>query len=203
MDLSIAKSIFETLYQDVQGYNLSFEARKKFEFYDRGLTYGEIVPDSFYEMLKEADPKKGEVFYDLGSGSGKAVIAAALFFPFSKAIGIELLEDLYNGSQYVLERFKKEIQPHLTQEIIPTIQFFHQDFLDFDFSDGDIVFAHATCFHDGQIRRLFHKFDTLKKGARLLLVSKSISLSSFKLVKSGEYPLSWGKATLHLYEKIV
>ena len=42
--------------------------------------------DFFDRKFKE---ENGGVFYDLGSGTGKAVIAMALFCPFKKLIGIE------------------------------------------------------------------------------------------------------------------
>jgi len=37
----------------------------------------------------------GGVFYDLGSGAGKGVLAASLLHPFDKCCGIELLESLH------------------------------------------------------------------------------------------------------------
>ena len=201
MDPALAKDIFDTLYGDVRGYDLSFSARKKMDYFDRGLTYGEIIPQEFFRILKDVNPQEGEVFYDLGSGTGKAVIAAALLFPFSKTVGIELLDDLYDASIHVLERLKREVS---TQETpLPEIQFIQSDFLNTDFSDADIVFAHATCFHEGQFRELLPKFEGLKKGARLLLVSKPIASESYEYIKSSEHPFSWGKATLHSYKKIV
>jgi len=56
------------------------------------LTYGEIDFESFYEILKLTNPSKGEIMYDIGSGTGKAVIMASLFFPLSKVVGIEILK---------------------------------------------------------------------------------------------------------------
>ena len=48
---------------------------------------------------------KDEVFYDLGSGSGKVLLAASLCYPFAKCTlhlitgkGIEFLETLYKTS---------------------------------------------------------------------------------------------------------
>ena len=43
-------------------------------------------------MLDFAKPKAGEVFYDLGCGSGQPLMVAALLFPeLAKCTGIELL----------------------------------------------------------------------------------------------------------------
>lgn len=56
---------------------------------DFTLTYGEISFESFIDILTIIRDKYftlcgGEIFYDLGSGSGKASIAAALFHNFQK-----------------------------------------------------------------------------------------------------------------------
>ena len=56
------------------------------------FAYGEAEIDSFAWVLHHAHPKPGEVFYDLGSGLGKAVILAFLLHDFQKLVGIELLE---------------------------------------------------------------------------------------------------------------
>jgi hypothetical protein len=40
------------------------------------LTYGEVDFHSLAVLLEKVDPAAGEVFVDLGSGTGKAVIAA-------------------------------------------------------------------------------------------------------------------------------
>jgi len=36
-------------------------------------------------------PEKG-LFYDLGSGTGKGCVGAALSHPFEKVVGVEILE---------------------------------------------------------------------------------------------------------------
>ncbi|CAM9305759.1 unnamed protein product, partial [Hapterophycus canaliculatus] len=56
------------------------------------------VPD-FLTILDLVKPKDGEVFVDLGSGTGKAVLAASCGFPeFSKCRGIELVPGLANAA---------------------------------------------------------------------------------------------------------
>ena len=41
------------------------------------------------EYLKHSFDLQPGNFYDLGSGSGKGVLAASLIYPFDKCIGIE------------------------------------------------------------------------------------------------------------------
>lgn len=203
MDLTIVNNIIDTLYDDVSGYDLSYKARKKLEYYDRGFTYGEIVPESVKAFVKSIEPKEGEIFYDLGSGTGKGVLSAALLFPFGKVVGIELLDDLHAAATSVLQRFNREIKPGLVLKKVPQIEFHQGDFLNHDLSDGDILFAHATCFHDGLMRGLAKKLEGLKKGTKLLVVSQTIESPIYRLLARQEYKFSWGDATLHSYEKVV
>ena len=59
--------------------------------------YGEISFESFGSCLEKIRKRygglkeKGGRFYDLGSGSGKPVFAAALLHDFEKVIGIEVM----------------------------------------------------------------------------------------------------------------
>ena len=56
------------------------------------LTYGEVFFQSFIPLLSYAKPKPGEIFYDLGCGTGKAQMIASIAFPDLKACkGIEYL----------------------------------------------------------------------------------------------------------------
>ncbi len=48
--------------------------------------YGEIGAKGFAEVLHLVEPQEGEVFVDLGSGTGKAVMLAAALYPLSKSV---------------------------------------------------------------------------------------------------------------------
>jgi len=58
--------------------------------------YGEVLPDGIQTLLDVIDTefpfKREDVFVDLGSGTGKVVIHAALATPCKKVVGIELSE---------------------------------------------------------------------------------------------------------------
>ena len=52
----------------------------------------EYIKHEFGESIREGN------FYDLGSGTGKPVLAMSIIYPFKKLIGIEYLENLINLS---------------------------------------------------------------------------------------------------------
>jgi 16S rRNA G527 N7-methylase RsmG len=61
------------------------------------FTYGEAVLLHFVCALEYVGMKAGEVFWDIGCGTGVPNMAAAIFFPDIKASkGVELLDDLYD-----------------------------------------------------------------------------------------------------------
>ena len=77
------------------------------------LTYGEIDFYSMAEVYYTIENRYGGmpkgIFYDLGSGIGKCVLASALLFPFEKCKGIEILEGLYEISNQLKTKYDNEI----------------------------------------------------------------------------------------------
>jgi len=202
MDFQKAKKIFNSLYEGIDGYKISFEGRKKLSYHDQSLTYGEILFDSFYEILKKVQPKEGEFFYDLGSGTGKAVFAAHLLFPFSKTTGIEILPELCQISKNILEKYEKQLRPKILEKNNQQkIDFILSDFFQFNFLDADVLFVNSTCFYQELISRLENLFLSLKRGARIIMLTKKLNNESFYLVDSLLYKQSWGEATVNFYLK--
>ncbi len=203
MDVDLAAKILKSLYSDIDGYNISSQARKKAALEDKALTYGEVMPEQFQKILSLTSPQKGEVFYDLGSGLGKPTLLASLFFDFSRATGIELLGDLYEASTLALRRFEKEIRPTLgTEKKDQKINFINQNFLDYDLTDADVIFTHSTCFSLETMDNLAKKLAVTKPGTRLITVTKTIESPFFQQLRNGEYFMNWGRATIYTYKKI-
>ena len=68
------------------------------------FTYGEVLFCYFIPVLNLVNPKPGDVFWDLGCGTGKPVAIAALAFPFlKKSCGVEYLQGLYEASRRIIE----------------------------------------------------------------------------------------------------
>ena len=96
----LALLLARLLFRDVRGSRLSNQARSQ-RGDDPHLTYGEVVPGSFQQLLLSCSaligsaPPGDRVFYDLGSGTGKAVLTAALGpHGFRCCRGIELIDSL-------------------------------------------------------------------------------------------------------------
>jgi len=95
------------------------------------LVYGEISPFSLVSMFCKVCATPGQRFYDLGSGTGKAVVLAKLLG--LTATGIEIFEDRWLVSCEAKERLLSELKDS------DGIQFLHANVLDVDFTDADLV----------------------------------------------------------------
>jgi SAM-dependent methyltransferase len=187
--------ILRRLYHDINPAAISMEARKKQGLSeDPTYTHGEVTFYSFVNILEMADPKAGEVFYDLGSGSGKAVFIAGLAFDFKKACGVEKLDDLYNLSMTLLAKLKNEKN---------NISFIHGDFLSQDITDGDVIFINATCFRGQMFHDIITKLRKLKPGTRIIFGSANLAgIGGFELIYCNLHLMSWGLSTVRIYRRI-
>ncbi len=197
MDVS---ALEQTLFSDIEGYALSSSGRSRLgHASDPAFTYGEVTPSSVSRMLGQVQVQPGEVFYDLGSGTGKAVLFAAILGGVAKATGVELVEDLYLAAERVRERYEAGVRdtlPHRAE-----VAFRRGDMLEQDLSDADIVFTHSTCFDDTLMLRLAEKLSGLRTGARVITVTKSLPSPDFELIGHELHPLAWGEATLYYHRR--
>ena len=122
------------------------------------------------KMLEFGGLKAGETMFDLGSGDGRIVIAAAQQF-HANAIGVELDDDLARQS---IEKVHK-------LGLDSTARIIHGDLLKQDYSSADLVTVYLlpNTIND-KVRPLLEK--QLKKGARV--VSHDFNFRDWKHIKS-------------------
>jgi hypothetical protein len=102
------RKLMETLFSDVDSEAAAFTDRAGVRLDDSSFTYGDVDYCSFQNLLKTINLTDGLIFYDLGSGIGKAIIAAAFSeIHFQRCIGIESLPSLAALSQSIIDRAQK------------------------------------------------------------------------------------------------
>jgi SAM-dependent methyltransferase len=200
MDSSTSTAtLLEQLFAGTEGYALSSQGRSRLGCdADPAFTYGEVSLDAMRQMLDSVEPQAGEVFYDLGSGTGKGVIYASLLYAFARATGIELLEELYNAADAIRMRYEEARQQHGRNT---QVDFRLGDIFTEDISDGNIVFSHCTCFDDILMNRLATKLETLKPGSRVITVTKNLTSPEFELLGSMPVTMAWGQATAWMHRR--
>jgi outer membrane protein assembly factor BamB len=110
--------------------------------------------DVVERMLELAGIKKQEVVYDLGSGDGRIVIAAAKTYGV-QAVGVELDPELIKLSQQRVQESK----------LTDLVTLRHEDMFQVDLSQADIV---AVFLYPRLLERLRPQFAKMKPGSRIV-----------------------------------
>lgn len=196
--------VLEALYKNAHAKSSSIRYRLLHLIQDKEFIYGEIDFLSFYTILERATPSNQDIFYDLGSGSGKAVLSAILFFNVKKSIGIELLPPLYEQSNILLKKVTQRFQQHDDEkEYLPQterIQFINDSFLHYNFGDANIIYVAATCLTDATWNELISKMARLKPGSRIIVTTRTIHHEQFESIYQGIELMSWGLCPVRIYK---
>ncbi len=189
--LHTSQRVFDRLFANINSIEISQQDRANRED-EYGFVYGEITFEGFCRLLAITKPKPQEIFYDLGSGAGKAIFCSALLYDWKKCCGIELLPGLYQLSLDQLHQFPAKAD---------AIQFIHDDFLMQDISDADVLFINATSFFEDFWHKIVLKLDTLKSGTRIIVTSKRLDERQYHLLDAQMLPMSWGMSSVSVYRK--
>jgi protein-L-isoaspartate O-methyltransferase len=122
----------------------------------------EIVVD---KMLEAARVKPNELVYDLGSGDGRIVIAAARKYG-ARAVGVELRGDLCKSTQARIQALG----------LSGRVTLIHGNLLKVDLSPADVVTLYLLTSSNERLRPNLEKY--LKPGARV--VSNDFEIRGWK-----------------------
>jgi predicted RNA methylase len=128
--------------------------------YGRNAPYFPLHPTIVSEALKMAKLKKGDQFYDLGSGDGRVVIAAAR--QGAHAHGVEIALVRVWRSRFKINRLKIHPKP----EII------HQNIFKTDLSRADVIYIYLLRATNMKLKPKFEK--ELKKGTQVISIAFEI-----------------------------
>lgn len=187
--------VFSKLYADVNGYKISLKGRKNNNA--KEFTYGEIEFDPFIALLSSCKPNNETVFYDLGSGTGKAVIACMMVFNVKKSCGIELLMPLHKIAMLqqrrlaALSDYKKQAS---------NIVFKQEDLRQADFQDATLIFINSTTF--GNIwPTVCKQVEQVKAGTTVITLTRSLESEQFITLAKTAVKMSWGMVTVFVQYK--
>ncbi|KTC76994.1 hypothetical protein [Legionella brunensis] len=196
LSLDKHSAIFQKLYGHIDGFTLSRIARMKSDAMK--YIYGEIDFESFIALLSLCNPNAATIFYDLGSGTGKAVIACALVFDIQKSCGIEILPALHQCAQMQQKQLRQSAG---YQEKAERITFILGDLLETDFRNASIVFINATAFFGEYWFAISRHMEQLKPGAIVISTSKALLSNRFIISKTTAVTMSWGIVNAYIQER--
>jgi len=128
--------------------------------------YGEVLPEGVQAVLDTIEAEmplsSSDVFYDLGSGTGKVCVQVSLMTPCKKACGIELSETRHKHALRALAE-AKELSTNPQRRKEKEIEFLRDmveaentgrlvleqgDIMDLTYKDGTHIFAASTTWPD-------------------------------------------------------
>ena len=198
--------IFNSLYGRVNGNSLSWNARGKMSTEQtKHLIYGEISFDSLQQIYSFPKIQKyletNKNFCDLGSGTGRIVIATALMYAnFNQYCGIELLKDLYDKSNEILNNFIK-----IKKDFATRIKFINNDFFNIDLSNYDIIFMHYPMKNAEELYlQLESKMKKELRSNSLIIsaIRKLRDLNTFPFIDKQTIQADYGDTTIYYHTKL-
>ena len=196
-----ASLLFRKIYQDINGFSVSGmapdEVKKNYS-----LLYGEVPFLTWKQIVKQANPKKDGVFFDLGSGVGRVAMLSHLLFDFQKCIGIELVEPLHQMALLAQENFANQpFQSALVSCLERDLEFICGDIFDADLSAADFIFLNYPFRNPEVLQRLETKMlQELKPKTKIVTVLWQLKNPAFTLLGSENYKFSWGKSPAYFFE---
>lgn len=188
--------VFNALYREFNGFSLSKAAREQADSCE--YVYGEISFEPFIALLAHCNIDSQTVFYDLGSGLGKAVIACAMVFDVKKACGIELFSSLQESAQQVRAQL---IQNPDYAKQAERIEFIRDDFFYTPYYDATLIFINATSFFGDRWKRISQQLEQLPLACQVISTSKPVQSDLFTVTRILQVPMSWGVVTTFIQKK--
>jgi Histone methylation protein DOT1 len=191
------QAVFQQLYADIDGFRLSKIARTGQDAPE--YVYGEIDFESFIALLSLCNPKPSTIFYDLGSGIGKAVLACTMVFEVQKSCGIELFASLDQCAKVQQGRLR-QIPGY--QEKANRVEFKQGNLLEAQFSDASLIFINATAFFGKTWDLISKQAEQIKSGSLVISTSKALDSSVFLTVTVTQVKMSWGIVEAFIQQRL-
>ena len=197
----------------------SSNTNEEYDKHRTSLNYGEIPFQTLSLALQRIKIKyKGlswsatnfsagtDVFYDLGSGTGKAVIAAALYHSsFQKISGIEILQKLHQVSVQVLTAYRNYVAATDTLNLAP-VDTLLGDITEVPwYNDATVVFCNTLAFDGPLLCTLAELLSNLSSGCFLITSGRLNDANrldhDFVLLECSFEEYSWGKSSLYIHQR--
>ncbi|MCL9683072.1 hypothetical protein MJ258_02735 [Legionella sp. EUR-108] len=196
LNLQEHQQIFQQLYQPIDGFMLSNQARQKQNAIE--YTYGEIKFLPFIALLSLVKPDHKTIFYDLGSGIGKAVLACAMVYPVRKSVGVELLPELHLGACSQAEQLAMD--PNYAEKA-KKIEFILGSFLEVNLNEATLVFINSTTLLGTVWESLCARINDLPQLNTVITTSKTLISNNFLVTNHTKIEMSWGVVEAYIHRR--
>ncbi len=192
-------AVFQTIVKDINGFALSRSARAHHDAME--YTYGEIDFMSFIALIAMTHPTTETRFYDLGSGTGKAVLACAMVFDMQACCGVELFEPLHHAA--VVQKDKLRHVPAYIKKT-GSIHFMNDNFLNIDLSKASLIFINATALFGDTWEKLNQQLQTQTTAGTVIITTSKplISSTAYDVINTTKVNMSWGVVSAYIHASV-
>jgi hypothetical protein len=198
----------------------SCEATDKFDSpssWKSSLGYGEITEQSVFAVLRGIErhsiqPRAIECVVDLGSGTGRVVLAVAIALlpTLTSAIGLEIVPGLHQRAVQLQTKWNEE-RLFLSSGVTngSKLQFHCCDFtVQTEWIDtADLIFIHCTVFEDALFDLTCQLCSRARPGTWIVTVSRPLSNTptgpaTFECISDVHLEMSWGIGQIYVQQRV-
>lgn len=185
------------LYWDLDGFEIPRAEAREIHRTRGSSTYGELMPTATLRLLAQLELGPEDRFVDLGSGTGKVVLLAAMSTAVGEALGVELSVTRSELAEQALIRAKERSLPGVERARLVTA-----DMLTCDLDATTVVYTCSTAFREPFMHRLGHRLAALPRLRKIASLQDFEQLPGFELAEIYRLDASWKRRTkIHVYEK--
>jgi SAM-dependent methyltransferase len=212
------RRVFDKCYENMStdvAKTASMAERSEKNLNELTLLYGEMEYSALVDIFSRVNKfytearlqKKDLNFVDLGCGTGKTVVGAALCGEaFASCHGVEILEQLLamaGKATAIFEESKRAMPEFGNHDNSKTTLVFEAgDITEYDLADADVAMANSTGFDQPLMKKIAKQASKMKAGSIFITSSYRLPTASFEVVETFESLQSWGTATIFIHKKL-
>lgn len=162
-------------------------------------TYGEILCESMQKLIKKMQINQQDIFYDLGSGTGKVVMQVFLSTSVKAAYGIECMPHLHQFAQAAQQQLQQELPAFYHHE--RQLHYYLGSFFDISFRDATIIYIGSPCFTQSMLNTLSRQMNQLPQLHTIISLRPFNHLEHLHFKKAIRVECSWDSALCYLYQR--
>lgn len=193
--MSDPPKLIRQLYRGVDGFEISREEEKAVFSTKGSPVYGELMPAAIGHMLAYLQLGESDVFYDLGAGSGKVVLQAAITAPARKCVGVELSATRVAKARQVLRVARR-------RDLLRAraCGFRREDMMETYLRDATVIYTCSTAFSSRFMNMVAARIARLDRALRLVSLQELDPRRGFEEIDVLRLDASWQRRTpVHVY----
>ncbi|HEX4045165.1 MAG TPA: hypothetical protein VHZ76_05815 [Gammaproteobacteria bacterium] len=189
----LCQQYINVLYHNVPGHGVNIRQNK-----NKAEIYGEILYQSIDTLLSQISLSTQDIFFDLGSGLGKAAIQVFLNSDVKEVCGIEIIPELHQQSLIATEKVQQDLSDFYPNR---QLTFLLGSFLEIPFTNASVVLIGSPCFSQKILYPLGKIIDSIASIHTVLTLRPICTLERLSFIKAVRVECSWDTALCYIYKR--